>query len=439
MALLAEYDFNEGTGTTTVDLSGNGHSLTTSGSGWVSGGRETPYAGKADFSGIVGPNILQQSWTVMAWVKCTTFPGSYAAILSNNTDFYLELWHGSDGRLECFSGASGHPQTGDNAIALSTWTHIAVTRSADGTSLLFVNGNPIITGRGNAVNFGTGTWYIGGAAGNPSYVFDGAVDGFRTFDEALTANEVQAWMATPWGVTPPTLLASYAFNEASGATAIKDYSGNGITALASGASFTDGPLANTRAVTFTGSGQSVQIPRAGTEAASTGVTAMLWGKGPVSMDYLVKPRAHGGSTRMGIGPNWRVRWKDDLHYTDGGSGVNVNQWHHYCVIDADDQWAILIDGVYFDGNNRALNPATPGVWEDFPWIIGDTGGTIGLGVSQNGQCVADVRIFQGGMYSESQVQYYMNTPVAPQGRKFTLNGTKRALKLGSAEKYFGPV
>lgn len=431
MALLAEYDFNENIGTTTADLSGNGHTLTTSGSGWVSGGYESSYSGKADFSGVVGPNVLQQNWTVMAWVRWNAMAVPYMAILSNGTNFYLELWR--DGTsIECYSGIANHPSSGPNFVPNATWTHIAATRQSDGTSIVYVNGVPVATGIGGAANFGAGTWYVGGA-NSSSYVLDGSVDALRVFDEAFDSDLIRAWMHTPYGRQPPTLLAAYAFNEADGSTVIADYSGNNIAATASGVSFADGPLQGTRAVAFTNTGQSVQIPRAGTEPSTLGVTAMCWGKGPVDMDYLVKPRAVGGSTRMGVGPNWRARWKDDLHFTDNYSGVDDSQWHHYCVIDANDEWVILIDGTYYDGGGRAFTDATPAVWEDFPWIIGDVS-VAALGNSQNGQMVADVRIFQGAMYAESQVQYYMNTPVAPRGRKFRLGGKPRPLKLGNIEK-----
>lgn len=435
-ALIAEYDFNEGSGTTTADLTGNGYDLTTSGSGWVSGGYNSPYSGKADFSGVVGPNVLQESWTVMAWVKWNAKTVPYMAILSNGSNFYFELWR--DGTsIECYSGVSGHPSSEPSIIPSGTWAHVAATRYPDGTSIVFVNGQPIVTGKGNPANFGAGTWYVGGA-NNPSYVLDGSVDTLRIFDDALDSESIRAWMHTPYGCKPPTLLAAYAFNEADGATTILDYSGNNVAATANGVSFTDGPLTGTRAVTFTNTGQSVQISRVGTEPATKGVTAMCWAKGPVDMDYLVKSRDGGGSTRIGVGPNWRARWKDDLHFTDGGSGADTSVWHHYCVIDADDEWVILIDGAYYTGGSRSFTSATPASWEDYPWCIGQTPNTA-LGDSRSGQTVAEVRIFQGAMYSEPQVQYYMNTPVSPQGRKFYLSGKTRPLKLGNSEKLFKSI
>lgn len=433
MTLLAEYSFDEGTGTTTADLTGNGYTLTTSGSGWVSDGYDSTHSGKADFSGVAGPNVLQQSWTVMAWMKrdgILTTP--YAAILSNNSSFYFEL-HRSGDSIECYAGTSGFPSSGTNIIPINTWVHTAVTRKTDGTCTIFVDGEPIASGVGNAMNFGQGTWFVGGA-NNPNYVLSGSVDTLRLFDEALTSEEIRSWRATPAGKTPPTLLAAYAFNEAPGAVSVKDHSGNDLTATAVGVSFTDGPLVNTRAVTFTGSSQGIYIPRTGTEPSSIGFTAMAWGKGPVDMGYLVKPRG-GNSTRSAVGPNWRVRWKDDLHYTDDYSGVDDSQWHHYCVIDSDEQWAILIDGVYYAGGSRAADPNSPASWEDFPWCIGNTLGT-GLGESKPGQMIADVRIFQGNMHSSAQVRYWMNTPVSPKGRLFKTGTAPRKLKLGQTEKFF---
>ncbi len=429
---ISSYNFAEQSGTTTADRTGNGYTLTTSGSGWVGVDEDNMVGAKEDFNGKLGPNVLQQEWTVMAWVKWNAMAVPYMAIVSNSSSFYLELW-GSGSRIECWSGVSGHPSSGEGIVPSGTWAHVAATRRADGTSIVFVNGEPVVTGKGNAANFGVGTWYIGGA-NSPSYVLDGAVSNVYVFDSALSSIEIRAWMNV-YPIAPPmTLLAAYGFNEADGSALIKDYSGNEVTATAYGVSFANGPLPGTRAVAFAGTGQYVHIPRAATEPDSVGVTVMCWAKGPVDMDYIVKPRGNN-STRMGIGPNWRARWKDDLHYTDSGSGVDTSQWHHYCVSEADDRWLVFIDGQYYDGGSRSVDPGTPAPWENYPWCIGDTLGT-GLGDSKSGQTVAEVRIFKGYIGWQWQIDYWMNTPVSPQGRKVHLAGRTRALKLGNSEKLF---
>lgn len=430
---ISEYAFFEGSGTTAEDTTGNGYDLTTSGGGWVNESPWGAWGGASEgFSGVVGPNQLQEEWTVMAWVKRGVVTGSYDAILSNSSDFYFELWRGGES-VECYAGVSGAPSTGPNIIPQDTWTHVAATRRADGTASVFVNGIAYVAGMANAMNFGAGTWYIAGSAGNPAYTLDGIVSTLRVFDTSLTAIEIQAWMNTGPLTKPPTLLAAYAFNEPAGSNSIRDYSTNNVTATASGVAFTNGPLTDTRAISFSGGGQYVYIPRDATEPATQGVTVMCWAKGPVSMDYIVKPRGNN-STRMGIGPNWRARWKDDLHFTDGGSGVDTSQWHHYCVVDTDDQWVVFIDGVVHSFGGRSLDPDSPAPWENYPWCIGDTLGT-GLGDSQAGQTVAEVRIFRGGMYSERQVLYYMNTPICPVGRSFELGGVRRPVRLGTDEVF----
>lgn len=449
MALISEYDFNENNGSSTAaDLTGNGYNLSVVGSPFTASGHNGNAARGGTstnrIEGPVGPNTLFQDWTVMAWVKLDGYTDPYRAVIADGNNFYLEFTSYAGGlRLECYSGTAYWPNgpTGyTTTTGLGVWMHVAVTRSAgtdyfgDGPSKVYVNGVEVASGNGRAYNFANPGFEVGSVGNGAGYNLNGTVDDLRLFDEALTESQIVAWMNTAARAKPPILLAAYAFNESSGATTTADYSGNSITANISGASFTDGALPETRAVMFTGTSQYVSIPRVGTEPASTGVTAMLWGKGPVDMCYLVKPRG-GNSTRSGIGPNWRARWKDDLHFTDSGSSVDTNIWHHYCVVDTDTQWVIYIDGLPFDGNDRSLNPNTSGIWEDFPWRIGETAGT-GLGDSQPGQMVSDVRIFQGEM-TQAAVQSWMNTPVSPPGRKFRIGSVTKPLKLGNVEKFFG--
>lgn len=202
MALLSEYGFNEGTGSTTADSSGNGYNLTTDGSGWVVGGH-TNGGGKESFTGIVGPNVSQSTWTVMAWVKRSGLTPIYGAILSNNSNFYFELSHGGD-QAECYAGNGTFPQSAQGAIADTTWVHLAATRKSDSTCTLYINGTSVSVGLGNAMNFGSGTWYLAGAAGSSAYTLNGVVDDLRVFDQELSPAEITTWMNTPVGSSTPS-------------------------------------------------------------------------------------------------------------------------------------------------------------------------------------------------------------------------------------------
>ena len=84
MALLSEYGFNENTGVTTQDSSGNNHTLTaTSSSNWTDG--HTGTAAGGEFSGIIsGAGYTEgQPFTMMWWMKTPASVGDWATIITN--------------------------------------------------------------------------------------------------------------------------------------------------------------------------------------------------------------------------------------------------------------------------------------------------------------------------------------------------------------------
>ena len=211
--LMAEYGFSDGT-----DSSGNSRNATATGTPLTAGGGHTGdgYLVNATnyYQSNVGPNVSQNDWTVMMWVKRTaTGSHAYKALFSNNNNFYFEFAGTSEATLaiECYSGAGSHPiyvgPGGSISAPLDTWTHVAATRNAAGTSYVYVNGAIVATGNGNAANFGTGTWKIGGASGTTSdYYFLGVIDDFRAFDSALDANAITYWKNKPVGASGPALV-----------------------------------------------------------------------------------------------------------------------------------------------------------------------------------------------------------------------------------------
>ena len=86
--------------------------------------------------------------------------------------------------------------SGTSALALNTWTHLAV--SYDGTTLrLYVNGvqagSRALTG---PIAASTGSLRIGGNAVWGEY-FKGLIDEVRVYNRALSAGEIQLDMVTP--------------------------------------------------------------------------------------------------------------------------------------------------------------------------------------------------------------------------------------------------
>ncbi|MGB4768667.1 MAG: LamG domain-containing protein [Candidatus Saccharimonas sp.] len=437
MALVSEYSFSENNGsTTTADITGNGYDLSVVGSPFTAGGhsgngmRGGTTTDRAE--GPVGPNTLFQDWTVMGWVKLDGYTDPYRAVLADGNNFYLEFTSYAGGlRIECYSGTAYWPNgsTGyTTTTGLGVWMHVAATRSAgtdyfgDGPSKVYVNGVEVASGNGRAYNFANPGFEVGSVGNGAGYNLDGTVDTLRVFDEALTEEQIAAWMNTPAGAKPPVLLASYGFLENDYTSSIADSSNNGHTGAVTGSlAFEDGPQGGSRALRFTNSLQAVAVPRTGLEptAAGGGIVTMGWFRsfGGSSLGLVVKKRDESTSTRSGITvyPNGSVffvaRWKDDAHFGEYGSNMNDGNWHHAAVVDGDTAWAFYIDGVQVDGGSRSFNQSTSPTWDDFPWTFGYVDG---LSNTNDSFTISGVRIFSGTM-SQAEIQTYMNTPVVTQG------------------------
>ena len=202
MALQSEYGFNEGSGTTTADSSGNGRNLTASNSStsWNASGH-TLSAGTTEHSGNWGSGSLS-AYTVMFWVKRTGTWSGFAAIVGDGVNLYFEVNAGGtpNYRITCFRSSETLTST---ALALDTWTHLAFAVTSGGASTIFINGASAGTGSGvGAQNFNVTHYAVGTAAhtGDDS-TFVGLIDDLRVFDTALDAATVTTWMNTPVGGT----------------------------------------------------------------------------------------------------------------------------------------------------------------------------------------------------------------------------------------------
>ena len=199
MALLSEYGFNEGSGLTAADSSGNGYDLTASNSStsWSAGGK-TESGTLREFTGVVGPNSSKSSWTVMAWVKRTGTWSGFAGILTSpDNNFYLEADANNAYIPNCYADITTAFAT--TPLPLNNWVHVAVVSTSNNIQL-FVNGAAEGANEAaNAMNFGNSVWVVNPTAvtGNENSDFVGIVDEVRVFDTALTAGQITTYMNTP--------------------------------------------------------------------------------------------------------------------------------------------------------------------------------------------------------------------------------------------------
>jgi hypothetical protein len=233
---VAAYSFNEGSGSTAADATGNGHIGTLSGATWSAAGRNggaLSFDGVNDWVTIADTNLLDLTtgMTLEAWVRPTLVSNWRTVLLKERAGGLLySLYSSNDaGRPSSWIRRSGSDleTTGPSALSANAWVHLAATY--DGANLrLYVNGVQVSSRAvSGALETSASPLRIGGNAVWTEF-FGGLIDDVRVYNRALSATEVQTDMATPVGGTPvPTWSISGVITPAS--------AGTGATVTLSGA------------------------------------------------------------------------------------------------------------------------------------------------------------------------------------------------------------
>ena len=221
--LVAAYSFDEGTGTTVTDLSGNGNTGTVVGAAWATGkyGKALSFNGVSSYVDIGKAASLQLtgSMTWSAWVNASANPPGDGIIIakSDNTSGW-QLKTSPDtgphtfGSAVTASGGSRIQRYSTTVRSLNVWYHVAGVYNAGTKTLdVYVNGvldDGVLAGSvpGSQVNSSVHAT-IGRRTGG--LYFNGIIDEVRIYNRALTQSEIQADMNTALGTSgtdaqPPT-------------------------------------------------------------------------------------------------------------------------------------------------------------------------------------------------------------------------------------------
>ena len=212
--LVAAYGFEEGSGTTVSDASGNGNTGTISGATWSTAGK---YGNALSFngSGAVAsvPNStslgLSSAMTVEAWVYPTSVSGWEPVIYKYNDLFYL-LGASSVATGPATgvgdTGTSGDIISSGSSLSANTWTHLAGTYNG-ATTKLYVNG-VLVASSSHTGSIASSTYplTIGGNTVDGNY-FTGLIDEVRVYNQALSAAQIVTDMNTAISTTTVQLAA----------------------------------------------------------------------------------------------------------------------------------------------------------------------------------------------------------------------------------------
>lgn len=210
-AALGAYNFSEGSGATSADVSGNGHTLTLHTTSWTTGHagpgitNSTTNAGaSADFTAAVYSSI-----SLMGWIKPLDLTSSTtrAAIgifdSSGNTSVALFVQRSDFGTPDVvqanFRIAGVLREVHGSALTLDTWTHVALTYDGS-VGRLYVDGSLVATSSAydSPIYIYTNSKFVvAGGFADGEYDSFVTVDDVRAYKTALSHGQIVYAMNTP--------------------------------------------------------------------------------------------------------------------------------------------------------------------------------------------------------------------------------------------------
>jgi len=220
---IGYWNFDENTGTTAIDRSGNGNNGTITNAIWSPGkyGEALDCDGSGDYVSIADSNSLDltNSLTISGWIYPTALQANGTILTKSAWAYYTELH--SDGKLLVYLTGTTSPgyHSSNSAIPMNAWTHFSWTY--DGANVkIYINGqlDRTIADTGN-ISVTTGGVRIGSLNGLASgYEFKGKIDEINIYNYARTPAQV----AYDYNKGKP--VAQYRFEEGGGAIAHNEYS-----------------------------------------------------------------------------------------------------------------------------------------------------------------------------------------------------------------------
>jgi len=214
VGLAAAYGFNEGSGTTVTDASGNGNTGTISAATWTSSGKNgkaLSFNGTSSYVNLGNPASLKLtgSMTLEAWVMATGNPYDDGQIIAKSDSASplvgWQLKTSPDTGVRTFgiaisaNGSSNTQRYSKTVLALNTWYHVAGVYNASAKTLdIYVNGvldDGVLKGTVPSVQFDPNTNVsIGRRSGG--FYFNGTIDDVRVYNSALSQTQILADMNT---------------------------------------------------------------------------------------------------------------------------------------------------------------------------------------------------------------------------------------------------
>ncbi|MHC4070898.1 MAG: LamG domain-containing protein [Planctomycetota bacterium] len=199
--LVAHWRFDETSGTTAFDASGNGHDGTIMGDPqWVPGklGGALEFDGAGDYvdCGASPDYEIAVNITIACWIKVDVFDKNWQAIITTSDSSWRVHRSSSTNNIAWgSSGLSPTDLTGTTDVSTGEWFHVAAVYNG-AQKLLYINGNLDASSdsTGN-ISVSSMPVYIGENSGATGRFWDGLIDDVRIYKRALAETELLGVMS----------------------------------------------------------------------------------------------------------------------------------------------------------------------------------------------------------------------------------------------------
>lgn len=359
--LVGYWNFNEGSGTTAIDDSGNGNTGTINGATYST---SVPAAlGSGDslsFNGTSGTYVSLATnnfptgntpFSMLTWVKTTgsglTFMFGYGTA-SGNEDMALGLWNGE---FYASTHATGF-HSGISSLNTNQYHLVGITYAGN-TVNLYVDGSYIKSLPVTMNLVGTGTAYVGQS--ESSFYYNGLIDDPRIYNTALSAQDIRnLYTGIPqWGVGTANITATNNITIDIMGTTLTAGAGKNIT-MTAGGSIVNSSIGTVNA----GSGGNVTL-KAATDIALSAIAINTSG-GNIILD--ADAAGSGGAISLGNGSYATTLNSGGGSITLGGdeaNPANIAAGTGYATGDASyPQGIYLNDATLSSGNGNIIMNGT---------------------------------------------------------------------------------
>lgn len=382
---VAYYNFDEGSGTSLYDRSGNGYSSTAFGGApsWVSGkyGKGLEFNGTSDYVTRTTANFQSSDYagTISAWVKLTDVADFRYIVHSadeatGNYQLSMSI-QGTTGKPYIYqrNNDTADYVVGSTNVADGNWHYVVAV--SDGSSYsLFVDGVAETLTAASGSN--TGDWLadtpnrdnlvIGvNKRSSLGAYFKGDIDEVKIYNYARTTKQIVEDMNAghPVGGSPvASQLGYWKFDEGYGSTVYDSGFGGNNGTITDASWINNGKI--DRALSFDGGTTVVSVPTFSYESDEQ-YTLSAWIKASGGQQtWLVKETSWSDGFKQWGGYNsWFFRAGDgtnaaDLWSSYTGLGVSAGQWFHWVMVRNHDTWTMYINGKENSSRTNSLIGST---------------------------------------------------------------------------------